>query len=241
MHRFFLPPDSIRSGSVFFPEEVARQIARVLRLQAGADVIVLDGQGREYEVVLVTVEPRVVTGSVRAERAAGGESSIQLTLCVGLTQREKFEWVLQKCTEVGVAAFAPFTSARTLVRDPKEVARKLDRWRKIVREAAEQSRRGRAPAVESPCSFLEAVEQAGEYDLALIAWEGEEVSTLRSAVSGLPVDRVVLFIGPEGGFSAEEVAAARAAGVQPVCLGERILRMETAAVVATALILYELE
>lgn len=241
MHRFFLSPDHIRPGIVHFPEEVARQIARVLHLRAGAAVIVLDGLGREYEVELDMVEPRAVTGRVRAERAAGGEPSVQLTLFVGLTQREKFEWVLQKCTEVGVAEFVPFTSSRTLVKSSNEVVHKLGRWQKIVREAAEQSRRGRAPAVGSPCSFREAVGQAGQYDTALIAWEGEGENTLRAALSGLPASRVALFIGPEGGFSVEEAAAARAAGVRPVSLGARILRMETAAVVASALILYELD
>ena len=239
MHRFFLPPDSIQSGHVRFPDEIARQIARVLRLQPGEVVIVLNGEGLAYEVELQSVEPRAATGQVRAERPATGEPTVQLTLFVALTQREKFEWVLQKCTEVGVVEFVPFVSARTLVQD-MEVTRKLERWQKIVREAAEQSRRGRVPAVMLPRSFQEATGQAAEFDLAVIAWEGEEETTLHAAVTGLPVSRVALFIGPEGGFSQEEVDAARKAGVRPVSLGERILRMETAAIVASALILHEL-
>jgi 16S rRNA (uracil1498-N3)-methyltransferase len=184
-----------------------------------------------------------VHGQVVAVHPAGGEAAARITLYLALTGREKFEWMLQKCTEVGAAAFVPVISSRALVQDGRDAAKKLERWERIVREAAEQSRRGILPPVHPPLAFEAALQRAQPDALRLIAWEGEHSLTLRAALApskAAPAPTIAVFIGPEGGFSEAEIEAARAAGVQPVTLGERILRMETAAVVAAALVLYEL-
>lgn len=241
MHRFFLPPSAIQDQSVSFPEETARQIQRVLRLKPGDEVIVLDGLGDQYRVLLDMPAPREVTGQVLAREPASGEPATRLALLVGLTQREKFEWILQKGTEVGVAEFVPFISSRSLVQEPEKAGRKLERWSKIVQEAAEQSSRGRVPPVREPVSYSEALVLAAANDLALAAWEGEQATTLRQAIPAPAPRRAALLIGPEGGLSLEEIEAARRAGWTSVSLGERILRMETAAVVGSALVLYECE
>jgi 16S rRNA (uracil1498-N3)-methyltransferase len=244
MHHFFLPPDQFRTDTISFPPDTARQMALVLRLQPGERVIALDGLGMEYEVELLQVGRAGVQGRVMDRRPARGEPAARITLYLALTQREKFEWMLQKCTEIGAAAFVPVITSRSLVQERGDAAKKLERWGRIVREAAEQSQRGIVPEVRAPVKFEAALREGLAYHLRLIPWEGEQSTSLRQAVAGLQnisSPTLAVFIGPEGGFSSEEIEAARMAEFQPVTLGRRILRMETAAVVAAALILYELE
>ena len=240
MHRFFLPADCLSSSAVTFPADTARQISQVLRLRAGQHVLALDNRGQEYEIVLEAVG-NPTSGQVLQRRPAGGEPRSAVTLYLCLTQREKFEWMLQKCTEVGAAAFVPVISSRSLVQDAADVQRKLERWQRIVQEAAEQCGRGRVPLLSPALRFAAALQAAQAQPVRLIPWEEEQAQGLRAALTGLdrPLPPTAVLIGPEGGFSNEEVLAAQAAGFQAVTLGARILRMETAAVVAAALVLHE--
>ena len=240
MHRFFLPPERIHDNQVTFTEAIARQMTQVLRLKPDVLVTVLDGLGKEYRVRLTDLTAKTAEGNVEAEGEAGGEPQTRLSLYLCLTQREKFEWMLQKCTEVGASRFVPVLSSRSLVQDAREVANKYERWRRILQEAAEQSQRGRVPVLEAPLRFDEAVKHAAQMDACwLIPWEEEKSVSLKQALQGNRAREVILLIGPEGGFSAEEVRLAQTGGFKAVTLGERILRMETAAVVASALVLYE--
>ena len=239
MHRFFLPPSSFQANTVFFPPETARQISRVLRLQPGQDVVALDGSGMEFLTRLDEVTSESATGSVLSRAACTTEPALDLVIYLSLTQREKMEWILQKCTEVGAAAFVPVVTSRSLVQDPGEVEHKRLRWENILREAAEQCGRGRIPGLQPCLRFPQALAQSGQYENALFCWEGEHAVSLSKAVTGHK--QIAVFIGPEGGFSADEAAAAQSAGWQPVTLGKRILRMETAAVVACALVLEKVE
>lgn len=242
-HRFFVPPDILSADLVHFPAPLARQMARVLRLEAGDRVTVLDNQGNAYRVELQSVSPAQTSGVILSKVVPATEPLTQLTLYLPLTQREKFEWMLQKCTEVGAAAFVPLVSSRSLVRQDMQEKRRLERWQKILQEAAEQSGRARIPQLKPACHLAEALEAAyREHDLCLMAWEREERFSLRQVLQGRDhYERVAVLIGPEGGFSEKEVGQAVQNGWHTVSLGARILRMETAAVVAAALILYELD
>ena len=240
MNRFFLPPSSIQAGRVHFSESVSRQIMQVLRLKPDARVVVLDGTGKEYLVRLIDLSVHETLGEIESESLSAGEPKTQLTLYLCLTQREKFEWMLQKCTEVGASCFVPVISSRSLVQDAKEVINKYERWQRILQEAAEQSHRGKVPTLEPPLPFEQALKAAARINSCkLIPWEEEKSLSLKEALQTHPADEVCLLIGPEGGFSKEEVAQAQSAGFLSVTLGKRILRMETAAVVASALVLYE--
>ena len=247
MHRFFVPVDCFVGEKVTFQGEMAHQIKHVLRLRVGQVVVVLDNRGSAYDVTLETVEGPVVAGRITARRAAGGEPRAWLHLYLGLAQREKFEWMLQKCTEVGACAFTPLITSRSLAQGREEAAKKYPRWESILREAAEQAGRGRIPELRPPLAFKEAVQETGKLNqLSLLAWEAEHTITLKQALQGLCADpgahpHLACFIGPEGGFAEDEVSLARTGGLVAVTLGERILRMETAAVVATTLVLYEME
>ena len=239
MHRFFLPPEAFQADTVRFPAETAHQIRRVLRLGAGAEVLALDNQGWQYRVQLAGDD----LGHVIRREAAAGEPALHLTLFLALTQREKFEWALQKCTEAGVSAFVPFVSTRSLVQDAQDAHKKLPRWQKIVQEAAEQSGRGRIPPVAAPLPWAGALQSAQAASLRWIAWEEEQQTGLRTALRGLspvPGQTAAVFIGPEGGFTPAEVEQAHQSGCQPLSLGPRILRMETAALAAAVLLVYEL-
>ena len=153
------------------------------------------------------------------------------------------ELILQKGTEIGIHDFIPFESSRTIVHlDTKKAGGKIDRWNKIAESAAKQSGRGNIPVVRPVLSFAQAVETAiSENDLVLVCYEAEKKNALKTILRGVDTkpQKIALLIGPEGGFSEEEIRKILAAGGQAVTLGPRILRTETAGMIAAALILYE--
>lgn len=238
MHHFFIPPQNLTDRQAILIGEQARQVALVLRLRPGERVVVLDNTGWEYEVQLTAVTRDQVIGEVVDRRTAVGEPSIHLTLYMALLKREKFEWVLQKGTEVGVSRFVPVITQRTLAQDAEIKPGKQERWQKILTEAAEQCRRGRIPALAAPLKLADALAQHGA-EMALIPWENATAVGLKSALSGTIPASAALFIGPEGGFAPEEIALATQHHVRPVTLGKRILRAETAALVAASLLIDE--
>jgi 16S rRNA (uracil1498-N3)-methyltransferase len=201
-------------------------------------VLLSEGGAREYEVQLTGVSSYAVTGVVLAEREARPEPEATLVLYQSLIRANRFDLVLEKGTEIGVSRFVPVTAARSQVQgDVEPASARGERWRRIVVEAAEQSGRGRPPRVEAPVAFEEAVRQAR--GVKVMPFEGERSRSLGAYLRGLNrrPDTVSLFIGPEGGFEDEEVELAREAGAEIVSLGPRILRSETAGIVASALVL----
>jgi 16S rRNA (uracil1498-N3)-methyltransferase len=241
MHRFFLPKESITNNEVIFPEDISRQISRVLRLKSGSGVIVLDGLGMEYEVNLTIVDPINTRGSIVKHTTETNEPNVEINLVIALTQREKFEWILQKSTEIGVTSFTPFISSRSLVQKPHDFVEKYARWNKIIQEAAEQSHRGIIPILNPVLSLTEYLNQSIAVDLKrLLFWEDEKQLGLKDILREQVYKKLDLVIGPEGGFSTLEAETAMRRGCVCVSLGARILRMETAAIIASGLVLYEL-
>ncbi len=245
MRRFFVPAGSVGGREVVLPPELARRLATVLRLQRGDRVILADGLGRDYEVELSDVSARAASALVVGERPSPAEPSLELVLYQSLLRPQRFELVLEKGTEIGVSRFVPLLSGRAQVKT-EAGSERTQRWRRIVSEAAEQCGRGRVPAVDPPLPFEEAVRSARPRrtgpGLRLIPWEGERALGLGSYLRALEERpaTVSLFVGPEGGFAEEEVELARGAGCVPVSLGPRILRSETAGIVAAALVMHEL-
>ncbi len=160
---------------------------------------------------------------------------------IGMTQREKFELILQKCTEIGVSAISPFTSSRTLVQRPQDADEKAARWMKIIQEAAEQSHRGMLPMLHRTQKLETALNSLTDTKaLKLVLWEEELEQEIKACLTSYTGREVILLIGPEGGLSPVEVEYAKACGFKAVSLGKRILRMETAAMIAAGLVIYEL-
>jgi 16S rRNA (uracil1498-N3)-methyltransferase len=240
LHRFFIPPSAIQAGQVIFPVDLSHQICRVLRMRLGQRVIVFNATGQEFEVVITHLDPHAVQGTICTQGRQPARSSIQLDLSLGLTQREKFEWMLQKCCEIGAGSFTPFISSRTLVQDENEILSKLPRWQKILQEAAEQCGRSNIPKLNLPIRWQAVLESAANSQCAILAWEREQATTLREALISRP-KQITAVIGPEGGFDANEVKQAVQAGYQLVSLSPRTLRMETAAITLSAQVMYELE
>ena len=246
MHRFFIPPEWINGRQVTLTEDTAHQVRHVLRMGAGDHLIVLDDSGWEREVELSHVGQNVVMGYVVAERLSAGEPRTRISLYQGVLKAQKFEWVLQKGTELGLVEFIPLVCERSVVGDLEDVDRKLGRWQRIIREAAEQSRRGRQPVLRPAMLFAQACQRAMRSGgLALAPWEEEKEAGLKLALAvedgeGKRPFSLSLFVGPEGGLTSDEIKAARSYHVQTVSLGPRILRAETAGLAAAAAILYEL-
>jgi 16S rRNA (uracil1498-N3)-methyltransferase len=239
VNHFFVEPALVTGPEVRLEGEIAHQLSRVLRLEPGATILLLDGQGFEYLVELSTVQRQgkadIVTGRVLERRAASGEPRVRLTLYQALVKGEKFDYILQKGTEIGISRFVPLLTERCVGQTARP-----DRWKKIIREAAEQSHRGTLPGlVEQPLKLSEALERikAGN-ETAFMAWEEEQELSFHQLPDGLT--ELSILIGPEGGFSKNEAAQALAAGVRSISLGKRILRAETAGPIAAALALYQL-
>jgi 16S rRNA (uracil1498-N3)-methyltransferase len=246
MNRFFVSKDSFHGNKVLLGKDQAHQIRSVLRMSPEQHIVILDNQGSEYDVVLTSVRSGEVIGEVTQKRQAAGEPGVQITLFQSLLTREKLEFVLQKCTEVGVTRFVPVITQRALVRETAIKPEKLDRWQRIITEAAEQSHRGRIPDLLPPVSFEKILPDLRNFDRCLIACEPAEDRQRLALRQALRTDKqtvpgsIAILIGPEGGFTEQEVVAAKENGAIPITLGPRILRTETAAIVAATLILYEL-
>ena len=288
MHRFFVRPDQIEGFSVTLTGDTARQIFRVLRLRPGERIIVLDDTGWEYFVDLSSVSASQVTGSITKKALNAAESGVAITLYQAMIRPEKFEFVLQKATELGVVGFVPFICERSVANPEgsRLSPNKRQRWERIIMEAAEQCGRGRLPILSDPVDFVEACASIAQP--AIIPWEAEDSLGIKSALrspdlvptemiactcpstsSGRTgehkasatiraeeyvspelvegqvyppssVEKMSVIIGPEGGFTQEEIDAARDIGILPVTLGKRILRSETAAVATIAAVMYEI-
>lgn len=233
MQRFFVPSASVQGERVAFTEAQAHQMARVLRLRSGAQVVALDGMGMQFTVQLDTVTAVQASGAILSSEPATGEPRVKLTLYQALLKGDRWDYVLQKGTEAGIARFVPVI-ARRCIAQPEGSARHA-RWQRIVTEAAEQSERGILPHLDEPMPLEAALRQAG--GLRLFAYE-RGVTPLRTALARRRPAEVSVFVGPEGGFEREEAAAAGAAGAQVISMGPRILRAETAGPALAFAILY---
>jgi 16S rRNA (uracil1498-N3)-methyltransferase len=238
----------VASSEIELPHEVAHQVRDVLRLVPGATIDLLDGKGLVYPAELTEVIRKSVRVRMGDPRQGRAEPSVRLVLCLGMLKAAKFEWVLQKGTELGVAAFVPLLSERAVAATEAMGEAKRHRWEHILVEAVEQCGGARVPELSQPRPLMHSLASLPPGAVALMPWEEETAAPLRPALQqavdeagGVEhVPEVRLFIGPEGGFSAGEVALARPHGALPVTLGPRILRAETAALVAVTLVLESL-
>jgi 16S rRNA (uracil1498-N3)-methyltransferase len=257
MHRFFITdsPSSQKLATdvtVVLPEKVAHQVRDVLRLAVGEQLILLDNSGDE---ILCEVAKTGRTGVevIVVERHVGkSEPRVRIILYQGLLKSARFEWILEKGTELGVSAFVPTLCRRSMAGLEDAGAAKLQRWQRILQEATEQCGRARAPELQPIRLLMHVLNDIPKDTLALMPWEEEHGQSLRDVLtsfsqvrsirpdSAMPMT-VALFIGPEGGLMEEEVKFAQQQDVQVVSLGTRILRAETAALVAVANVMYALE
>ncbi|HTE40007.1 MAG TPA: 16S rRNA (uracil(1498)-N(3))-methyltransferase, partial [Steroidobacteraceae bacterium] len=216
------------------PPAGANHVARVLRLRAGAALVVFDGTGGEYRAEIASVAGNNVTVAVGAHIQGVVESPLRITITQGIPRSERMDWALQKATELGVAVIAPVIAARSVVRlDESQSAKKLEHWRNIVIGACEQCGRNRIPQVLQPRSLREHLTTHPKEGLRLVLNPTAPGSL--AGLTSMPT-KVELLIGPEGGLDDDELAHAQTAGYVPVRLGPRVLRTETAAVTALSVL-----
>ncbi|HKR01852.1 MAG TPA: 16S rRNA (uracil(1498)-N(3))-methyltransferase [Pyrinomonadaceae bacterium] len=242
--RFYAPPAgrAIDGRTLFLAQDEARHLRDVLRLGRGDEVFVFDGEGREFRCVVEACGRDGASLKVEEEVAAASpESTLHLTLAVALLKGEKFDLVVQKATELGVARITPVVTklADVRVRDEADSARRLERWRRIALEACKQSGRARLPSIDAPLGFASLVENvsadAAEWVVMFAERGGESLGEAVGALSSRPAS-VMALVGSEGGWTEEEILLAQDAGWSVVTLGGRTLRAETAAVTVAALL-----
>lgn len=238
MANFYIEKEHLSENTALITGEEAQHISRVLRMKKGDEVTLCDGEGNFYEAKLSSFDEKSITAEILSVRRAETEPDVVLTIFQGVPKNPKLETIVQKLTEIGASAVVPMDTARAVAKLDKSA--KVERLRKIAREAAKQSRRGIIPAVSDTMSFKDAIKEAAKADLMIIAYEEERETSLKSALQGKTPKSVSVLIGPEGGFEKEEVEKAVALGAVSVTLGKRILRTETAPIAISSAILYEL-
>lgn len=238
MTRFFVDPSELEGETAVLTGENA-QHAKVLRLRAGEQLLICDGEGKEGLCSVREVSGGDVVLNILEVRNSETEAGIRASVYMAFPKADKLEHVIQKATELGVYEIVAFPSSRCVSRpDDKSLKKKQDRWQKIAASAAEQSGRGRIPKVIVLSSFREALQRAAQADKALMFYENEHAVTLRMALEEGPCSSISLLTGPEGGLDPSEVEQAREAGLQVCTLGTRILRCETAPLCALSAVMY---
>jgi 16S rRNA (uracil1498-N3)-methyltransferase len=238
MQRYFIQPEQVQQQQVEWSGDDVHHIKTVMRGQMGDRLICCTGQGVDYEVEIMQMNAHKIVGSIVRMTPSLGEPRTKVTIAQSLPKGDKWEWVLQKATEMGATRFIPFISERTVVKiDAWQTEKKMARWRRIVKEAAEQAHRGIIPAVVSPFTWKQWM---GEIRPAQTVWLAYEKGgrPLAECMQVTNAEEILLMIGPEGGFTEAEVVEATAAGAVPLTLGKRILRAETAPLVALSCILF---
>jgi 16S rRNA (uracil1498-N3)-methyltransferase len=244
--RFYVGDLNLAPGmELELPPDVAHRARDVLRLASGQTLSLLDGRGGVYSAQLLAVSRNHLTVRL-GERLAelGSLPPVRVVLCQGMLKVARYEIALEKCTELGVAEFVPLLSLRAVAATEEAGASKQKRWARIVAEAMEQCGGTYLPELTAPQTLQQALTALPSGGIALIAWEEERAislyGALRASLAGRvaeEIQEVRIFIGPEGGFSAEEIAVARRYAATPVTLGQRILRAETAAIAAVTLVM----
>lgn len=238
MPRFFVKPEDMQPGFIVLTGENAAH-AKVLRLKAGEEVLVCDGEGNECVCTVSDVSAGQISLVVNSRQEASSEAQANVSIYIAFPKADKLEHVIQKATELGAYEIVAFPSARCISKpDEKSLHKKLERWQKIAASAAEQSGRGRIPRVLTLGSYQEALHRAAQADKAILFYENERATTLRMALEDSAYHSVSLLTGPEGGLETKEVEMAKAAGLQICTLGSRILRCETAPLCALSAVMY---
>ena len=240
MHRLFVPPDNISVDEIRVSDkEQVNHLKNVLRLKAGAEIVVFDGQGNEFNCAVEVVAKEVVL-KIKS-RNSSKKTGSSITIACAIPKKSKMDDIIDKLTQLGVDKIIPLETERVIVRlDKNKKAQRQERWQKIAQSASEQSQRSTIPVIEPVKNVSEVLTAAKNYDLKLIPTLYGKRKSLKEVFSGSVPKNVLVFIGPEGDFSDEEVGLAVKAGCIPVSLGQEVLRVETAAVAAASFIkLYE--
>jgi len=237
--RFFISTEQVVPPQIIISGDDVRHIVNVLRMNSGDELVLCDGKGTDYTVKIVGASKNEVRTEIVSQTSRDINSS-RIILGQGLPKSDKMDFIVQKATELGVSQIVPLVMERTIVKI-KDEEKRVSRWQKIAREAAMQSNRADIPEVVGISSFKNFLRtpHSALRTLLLLPWE-EGTESIKNVLRRNPdAENIVVLIGPEGGISAAEAEAAKGMGFHPVSLGPNILRTETAAIAAIAMIGYE--
>ena len=244
MYRFFIKEEQIHDGMIEICGSDVNHIKNVLRMKTGDKVYLSNGSDLEYECSLLEWTDDTILAKIEDVHGMETELPVKITLYQGLPKGDKMEMIVQKAVELGVAEIVPVAMKRCVVKlDAKKAAKKVQRWNEIAKSAAKQSKRGLIPEVKPVMSFKEAVEYGKSMDMLLIPYEDAKgIAHSREVVETVKDKKSLgIYIGPEGGFPEEEVSFSMKAGAEPVTLGHRILRTETAGMTLLSILMFMLE
>lgn len=244
MGRFFVDKTAVKEKTIELTNrEDVKHITKVLRLGAGDQLEISDSNEFEYTVRIESIDQSLIVARIVDKQKFSREPELQVTLFQAIPKQGKMEIIIQKAVEIGVRAIVPLFTERTIVTETDGFQNKLDRWKKISAEAVKQCKRGLIPEIQRQMNVYELLKALPAYDLILIPYENEEAHSIKDALRNLKETpkTVAIIVGPEGGFSTNEIEAVQSRGGISVTLGKTILRTETAGLVATAMVMYELE
>jgi 16S rRNA (uracil1498-N3)-methyltransferase len=242
MPKFFVPKENIKNDTILINSEDVSHITRVLRMEKGDTLLLCDGRGFDYDAEITDISSKEIICKITSSRKSDTEPNIEVTLFQGLPKASKMEYIIQKTTELGITRIVPCKLSRCVMKieNAKTEAKKLERWQKISESAAKQSGRGIVPEIAPVATLDDAISQLKECDIAFAPYECEDMQSLKSVLTSVDAPKKIGFIiGPEGGFDMSEIEKLRAAKIQTVTLGKRILRTETAGEAVLAMTMYE--
>ncbi|HAX72863.1 MAG TPA: 16S rRNA (uracil(1498)-N(3))-methyltransferase [Firmicutes bacterium] len=247
MQRYFLNNDQFNEDIVQITGDDAHHISRVMRQSEGDEIIVCNEDKQSFIVKIIKVDAQVIVCQIVSTIEKNAELPVNVSIAQGIPKGDKFEWVIQKGTECGAFEFVPVSMERSVVKiDQKKEKKKLERWSKIAKEAAEQSHRSVVPTISEVQTFKQFIQYAKQFDICLFAYEetakAGELFQLKQTLSQIHTGaKVLVLVGPEGGISEKEVTTLLESGFKACALGPRILRTETAPIYILSAISYELE
>jgi 16S rRNA (uracil1498-N3)-methyltransferase len=240
MHRFFVNKDQIFDNEIKIEGTDVKHIRSVLRLKLN-DKIEISCNDYDYLCEISDINKDHIIAEILEKNKGNSESSVDITLYQGLSKGNKMELIFQKGTEIGIKEFVPVATHRSVVKinDIKKEQNKVERWNTIVEEAAKQSKRNLIPHVKNIINFNEMIDVLRNQENIIVPYEDEKALTIKEGLLGLSSRKINIVIGPEGGFESEEIQKLRDIGAKIVTLGPRILRTETAGIVTSTIVLYE--
>ena len=243
MQRIFLSPDQFKNGTARITGGDHLHLTRVLRAKPGEKLILLDGQGKAYNAYVQSIEKSESVAQIECEIPILAEPKVHISVAQALIKGDKFDEVIQHGVEAGASSFVPIRADRSIVEIPDvKILDRVARWQQIAKSAAEQSGRGTIPKVFSPINIIELINNLSSNESIFLLHPHPPNIELKALITEMEApSRIVMIIGPEGGWSEREVQSAISAGANIVSIGPRILRTETAALIAVSQLLYQWE
>ena len=244
MYQFFVPSENIQGNRIVITGDDVNHIKNVLRMKVGEEIAVSNGEdGKEYRCGIASIGDEIVC-TLRFIKEDGVELPSKITLFQGLPKADKMELIVQKAVELGAYEVVPVSMARSIVKlDDKKQKTKITRWQSIAEAAAKQSKRNIIPQIQPVMTMKQALSYAKEMDMLFVPYElADDMEKTRELFEEVkPGQHIGFFIGPEGGFDEAEIQLALDSGAQPITLGKRILRTETAGMTVLSILMYHLE